>query len=494
MNDEGALPDTALESQPSADMRLPAALVVHALELSPSSVAGSPPSTFSAIATHHEKVQPGALFIASEYPGYSGGNAVSEALARGATGVVIRRDRTPVVPLGIPIYRVNDTLAAFRQIASAWRNEFHIPVIAVVGSVGKTTTSELLASLLRGRFRYVLGTTQNLNGFVGLPLTLARLRRYHQIAVVEIGIDEPGAMIQHMDLVRPTAAVLTAIGPEHLEKLQDLNIVEREECVALTYTSEHGGLLVINLDDPRLRRYWECQVVRNAVGFSLLDACYEEQRKQRDVITGFRENADELVVEGLGLSGLRIRCPIPGAHNARNLVAAIAAARALGLECEEITAGLRTFVQPTGRSEVRRLPVGAVVLCDYFNANPTSMLAALRLLSEWSPTSRRWACLGDMLELGDNEEVYHRALAPPIANGFVDHVLLIGTRMRWLADELAQSDFTGTVEHFKAHKDIAARLQRGLSSGDRVLLKGSRGMRMERVWEALVSVGPSKAA
>jgi UDP-N-acetylmuramoyl-tripeptide--D-alanyl-D-alanine ligase len=347
-----------------------------------------------------------------------------------------------------------------------------------VGSAGKTSTTAMIVALLRGRFSCVVGTTDDSNGFLGVPITLMRLRRHHEIAVVEIGIDAPGAMVQHLEIVDPTAAIVTSIGAEHLNGLRDIETITEEETLPLYYVAKRGGLSIINLDDARVRARALELGGGPRVAYSL--SAYAGSESD-DLLRGRLDEQGMLRVAGLGLPPFRIACPMPGAHNARNFLGAIATARSFGASADDLRRGLTTFVAPAGRSEVR-LRDGAVFICDYYNASPASVEAALQVLSDSGPKVNRWACLGDMLDLGPEEEAHHRALAPPIVADSIEHVLLFGQRMRWLADELLERRFVGTVHHFDSHEAIVAHLRKGVRSGDRILLKGSRGMAMERIW------------
>jgi UDP-N-acetylmuramoyl-tripeptide--D-alanyl-D-alanine ligase len=428
---------------------------------------------FSGVVTDSRKLVAGSLFVAIPGEKFDGHDFVAAAVAGGATGILCRRGTR--VPSGAHAFEADDSVEGFRRLAGAWRREFKIPVVAVVGSVGKTTTKELLAATLRGRFRSVLKTQGSQNGFVGIPMTLLELRSSHEAAVIEVGIDEIGAMEKHAELVGATAAILTAVGPEHLEKLRDVETVAREEAIALEAVAGAGGLAVANLDDPHVRPVFAR--LPRSYGYSLHDAGSER------VLSG-RVAAGALEASGLGLSGERFALPLPGAHNAGNLAGALALARGLGLSADELRAGLATFAGAPGRCELRELPGRTPVLCDYYNSNPTSAEAALETLGELAAGRERWACLADMLELGPDEEAFHRSLAGSIISLGLEHVLLRGERMRWLESELRARGFRGTLAWHSTHEELARALAAG-ARGGAVLIKGSRGMKMEEVWKAL---------
>jgi UDP-N-acetylmuramoyl-tripeptide--D-alanyl-D-alanine ligase len=432
-----------------------------------------PDVAFTAVSTDSRTLPEGALFVPIRGKNFDGHDFIPSAIERKARGVLTQRAMAAL--RAVAVYKVPDTIAAFQKIAGAWRRRFTYPVAAVGGSVGKTTTKELLASALSARFK-VVKTTGSRNGEIGVPMTLMEMTAEHDVAVVEIGIDEPGAMDRLHALVRPTAAVVTAIAAEHLEKLQNIETIAREEALLLVRTAAEGGQAFVNLDDPHLAPLVERLLTPKTSGFTL-----QEGPDRPRVLRGRAAvAAGELVVEGEGYT-----LPLPGAHNAANLMAAIAVARGLGVSPEEIRRGLESFQPLPGRSDLQKLPGGPLVLCDYYNANPASMAAALTTLASLPATGKKWACLADMLELGRDEEQLHRDLAGPLMRSGATHVLLAGKRMAALAAELKARGYPGRVTHFADVEALAKAFSSQVREEDAVLLKGSRSMRMERAWDAL---------
>ncbi len=442
---------------------------------------------FTFVTSDSRKVKPGCLFVALKGEKFDGHDYMETAVQGGATGVMCRSDRHASVFKSVKVFAVEDTLTAYRKLAAAWRDQFHeTPVIGVAGSVGKTTTKELLYALLQGRFAKVLKTEGSQNGYIGIPMTLLDLTAEHGAAVIEIGIDEIGAMQQHMDLVRPDSSVLTAIGPEHLEKLINVETVASEEAIALTSVAVRGGTVIVNLSDPWISPMLPDLGTGRKVTYALAGA----GDTGASLVGKLSEDGEWLTVKGQGLENVSFAMPLPGAHNAQNLLAAIAVATSLGLGEQELQAGLGQFKGAYGRSEVKQMKSGAPVLCDYYNANPTSVEAGLDVLTQLSKKGRpnpraRWACLGDMLELGTDEEKLHRGLSAKIAQLGIEHVLLFGPRMKALQQELSNGGgkFNGTVAHFDSHAALAQELLTKLGAEDAVMIKGSRGMRMEEVWK-----------
>jgi UDP-N-acetylmuramoyl-tripeptide--D-alanyl-D-alanine ligase len=432
----------------------------------------------SQISSDTRELKKGSLFVALKGETSDGHDHVEKARAAGAVALVHRKDfACPAEMISFP---VDDTLTAWRALAGAWRREFKIPVAVVAGSAGKTTSKEFLAALFRGKWKNVLHTQASQNGFQGVPTTLLRLSSETEAAVIEVGIDEPGSMIQHLELVAPDAGLLTSIGPEHLEKLGDLETVEEEEGILFRVLGLRGGLAAVNLDDTRIKRQAEKQIQSSQ--------CITYSLKHEANVRGHLRvgHNDELSIDVDGLSKVteRFRVPLEGAHNALNLLGALTLAHGLGLTLAEIYKGLVTFQAPPGRSEVHQWR-GCKVLADTYNANPASVEAALETLFVGEFEGETWVCLGDMLELGRFEETLHRGLADPLLKHGVKNVFLFGPRMKMLESELRSRKFSGTLAHFDSQEKLAEKLRAAAKTGDRILIKGSRGMRMENVWKAL---------
>ena len=433
-------------------------------------------SKLEQITSDSREVKPGGLFVALVGENADGHAFVDKARAAGAKALVHKVGFTP--PKDMVSFPVEDTLNAWRLLSKAWRAEFNIPVVAVAGSAGKTTSKELLAAILRGKFESVLKTEASQNGFQGVPTTLLRLNHEHKAAVIEVGIDDKGAMAQHLELVQADFGLLTSIGPEHLEKLIDLDTVEKEEGLLFEFLEERPGIAAVNLDDERITRQSKALKAASRITYSL--------RGPADVQGRMETVGDHLYlhVAGIAPQPVKFTVPLEGAHNALNLLGAVALAHGLGVSPEDMHNGLFTFQAPPGRSEVHHWN-GVKVMADTYNANPTSVVAALETLFTSASSGETWVCLGDMLEMGALEESLHRGLADSIVQYNVKHVFLYGPRMKHLADELSKRKFSGSVEHFDTHEMIANRLKSSVKAGDRILLKGSRGMRMENVWKTL---------
>lgn len=450
---------------------------------------------FSSLSSDSRTITPGTCFIALTGEQSDGHNYIEKAIAAGATAIIHRKDfALPAQAQGKVIsLSVVDTLAAYRAIAKVWRTEFLIPIVAVAGSAGKTTSKEFVAAVLRGKWRNVLQTQASQNGFQGIPATLMNLATRHEAAVIEVGIDEPHAMAEHLKIVAPTHGLLTSIGEEHLEKLVDLATVAKEEGFLFRSLAETNGTLCINCDDAAILEQ-SLQYKGGKRFYYSLEANAKIPTDGSHWQGTISPDKKFLSVEDVkNQSATRFPLPLPGKHNALNLLGAICMGYALGLSSAEIHIGLKSFTAPGGRSEVHIWRQTIRIYCDTYNANPLSMKTALAML-EKTPEGRTrgirtWACLGDMLELGDNEEKFHRDLADNLEKFHVDQVLLCGPKMQWLAAELRTRNFKGSFQHLESSQAIAEQLIAKALPTDIILIKGSRGMRMEKVWETLQERG-----
>jgi UDP-N-acetylmuramoyl-tripeptide--D-alanyl-D-alanine ligase len=435
---------------------------------------------FSRVWTDSRTLQAGDIFVCLKGEKFDAHDFIPEALKKGIKGFLISDSYKGTFPDDIFVLKVPDVLNAFRQIAGAWRKQFDIPVIALGGNVGKTTTKEILAALLSGRFK-TAKTEKSENGFIGIPMTLLAWNKTHEAAIVEIGIDEKGAMEEHLKIVQPTQGIITAIGPEHLEKLIDIEGVIQEETRLFSWLEEKKGKVFLNLDEPLLRE--RAKRKKNYVTYSLED-------KSADYFGRAEGQHLEILVSDHHPSPttrhlIKLPLPLPGIHNARNLLGAAAIAFEFGLSEEEMLAGLKNFQPPVNRMAIKETNNGIHLMCDYYNANPSSMEAAFQVMESEYAQNSKILVLGDMLELGSHEESYHRGLAHSLQRLKPKSVYLLGPRMKALKDELGSRQKAAfPFLHYENKEDLASRLIQDARAGDCVLIKGSRGMRMEDIASA----------
>jgi UDP-N-acetylmuramoyl-tripeptide--D-alanyl-D-alanine ligase len=390
---------------------------------------------------------------------------------------------------------VDETLAALGALARLHRARFSIPVGAVAGSNGKTTTKEMAAAILLSRGQ-ALATEGNLNNEIGVPLTLLRLEPSHRAAVVELGMSTSGELGRLTTIARPTAGLVTLVAAEHLEFLGDLDGVAEAEGELYRGLPE-GAIAVVNADDPR------CVAQAERTGSGVRKIFFGKSAKA-DVrllgVTPLGMEGQEICLEGeeggdgagrlqlgkdLQRSRFTVRLSFVGEHNAMNAVAAAALARALSFSFEEISSGLSAARPYAHRSRVVKTASGLVLLDDCYNANPSSMAAALATLETLAGSGRRVAVLGDMLELGEAEAREHRALGERAAAA-ADVVAFFGPRCVGAFEAaLAAGLPEGRAAPFDDVDALLAWLAPRLRPGDTVLVKGSRGMKLERVVDAL---------
>jgi UDP-N-acetylmuramoyl-tripeptide--D-alanyl-D-alanine ligase len=423
---------------------------------------------------------------------------LGEARARGARAAIVRKG-TRSVP-GLPLFEVEDTLRALAGLAAFHRRRFAIPVGAVAGSAGKTTAKEMLAAILRTRGP-ALATEGNLNNEIGVPLTLLRLSGEHRAAVLELGMSAPGELARLTEITRPDAAVVTLVAAEHLEFLKDLDGVAEAEG-ELYRGLLPGSVAVVNADDPRC----VAQAERALPGVkkiffgksALADLRLLQVRPLgMDGAKIFLEGEEWDARPGRGVrdierkrSTVEVTLGFVGEHNAMNAAAAAATARALSYSFEEISRGLSAARPYAHRSHVVAGAGGITILDDCYNASPASMEAALATLASLvaGGKGRAVAVLGDMLELGAAEEGEHRALGRRARESGIAVAAFFGPRSPLAFKEFFSSSPSSSA-HFTEIEPLLAWLRPRLAPGDVVLVKGSRGMKLERVVDALAADG-----
>jgi UDP-N-acetylmuramoyl-tripeptide--D-alanyl-D-alanine ligase len=436
------------------------------------------------------QVIPGGLFVALPGERLDGHEFVAQAFERGANLVLIQREVATEFPildlrsgqkqgelpaLDTPLcLRTDDSLAALQQIARFWRRKLNLRVIGITGSVGKSTTKELVAEVLDQRYN-TLRNQGNLNNEIGLPLTLLSLSEGHQRAVLEMGFYVPGEISFLCDLALPVVAVITNIGTVHAERAGSQEMIARGKS-ELVQALPSDGTAILNYDDPWVR--WMADKTNARVFYYGVDP-------QADLW------ADR--VEGLGLDGIRfrlhfghevlhLRIPLIGRHSVHAALRATAVGLVEGLTWQEIIDGLRSQSAQL-RLVAVRTQGGALLLDDTYNASPESTLAALNLLGEIE--GRRVAVLGDMLELGQYEQAGHEKVGLRAAE-VVDELITVGERARLIAAAAKSAGLpAAAITELETTEQAASLLLERLEPKDVVLVKGSHGMRMDRIVNAL---------
>lgn len=423
------------------------------------------------VSTDSRTVERGDLFVALRGERFDGHRFLANAAARGAAGAVIDVHHTGAVPDGLAILVVPDTGRALLDLAARYRRKFSLPVVAIGGSNGKTTTKEMISRILAKRFR-VLSTPGNLNNQIGVPQTIFRLTAGHDVAVVEVGTNHPGEIAVLRDVLRPTHALITNIGREHLEFFGTIDGVAREETALWEPVEGMTPVALVNLDDPYLVR---------AVGRRRRTVTFGLRARNADVRgTGVRLNADGTVRFRLG--GKKMRAPkqvvvrLPALHGAANAVAAAAVGLHFRVPGRAVCEALQEFRPVDKRMEVLIIG-GCTMLNDTYNANADSMIAALETLAGLPASGKRIAVLGDMLELGGQSAAEHERVGRAAAALGIDYVLTYGP----LARTIAATPGLRAAMQYDQKNMLAEYLLELVAPGDVVLVKGSRGMRMEDI-------------
>nr|WP_298720093.1 UDP-N-acetylmuramoyl-tripeptide--D-alanyl-D-alanine ligase [uncultured Steroidobacter sp.] len=430
---------------------------------------------FTSISTDTRTLKPGALFVALTGPSFDGHDFVATAAQNGAAAALVAKE----LPVDLPQIVVADPLAALSTFAREWRRQFPIPVVGVTGSNGKTTTKELIGSIL-SQVGPTLVTKGNLNNHIGVPLTLLELRKEHRYAVIEMGANHLGEIAHLASITEPTVGIVTNAGAAHLEgfgSLQGVADGKGEMFQALPFE----GVAVINADDKYASQWRDMSAADRMLTFGFEQQADFMAHKVREVNSpaGFRIDFDLVTPDGT----LPATIPLAGLHNLRNALGAAAAACAAGTPIEQIVKGLAAMKTVAGRLELKPAINGAFLVDDSYNANPSSLKAGLDAMRSFSGS--RWLVLGEMKELGDASDELHAEVGRYARQTGIERLLAIGEGSRFSVEAFGRggqwfADIDALIRDAKA----------SLTPGTAVLIKGSRANRLERVSAALSAAPP----
>jgi UDP-N-acetylmuramoyl-tripeptide--D-alanyl-D-alanine ligase len=442
---------------------------------------GSPRTLLTSFSIDTRTLAENGLFFALPGTRTDGHAFLHEAARAGAAAAVVTRPPEGEGEAPAALVQVDDPVLALRRCGELARRKVPAQVMGLTGSTGKTTTKELIAASL-ATTRRVHRTTGNLNNHLGVPLTLLACPEDAQVQVIEMGMSAPGEIASLTELADPDVGLVTNVRPVHLEffrSLDDIAAAKGELFAKL----RSQATAVVNLDDPHVR--------------------LQAQRHAGPRLTFGRDPAADLVLEEVedrflpgaaltvrrGDRRERLELRLPGAHSAENALAALAAVLAAGASLEEAASGMRTLEAGPGRGRIHQLGQGVAVVDDVYNSNPAAVAAVLRTLASSRPAGRRVLVFGDMLELGTEEAAFHREVGLLAAEAGVDLIVGVGPRARAAVEEAARRGVPGT-----AHEPDAATAARAMASrlrpGDFVVVKGSRGVRLEKVVTAIQSAFP----
>ena len=416
------------------------------------------------------KLESGQLFVALTGENFDGHGFVATAIAQGAVAAIVSHEwASSEAAKGLPILAVNDTLVAYQDLARWWRSQFQRPVVSVTGSVGKTTTKEIIASMLAcyvAPGKQVHKSQANHNNDIGVAQTLLAIApEQHDFVVVEMGMRGLGEIARLAKTALPTVSVITNVGTAHIGRLGSRGAIIQAKCELLAETPP-TGTAILNADNPLLleaaSKVWQGKTITYGLGIGDVNG--------------------EVIDDKLHVEDLTWDLPLPGRHNALNFLAGLAVLKALNLDWQQTLQGIGKLDLPFGRAQLYELPQDVIILDETYNASPEGMLAALRQLADM-PAKRHWAVLGTMKELGEMSTQLHNQVGGAISKLGIEGAII-------LADGEADAILAGANGSLKyaiacqSYEDITQTLLQKVESGDRILFKASRSVGMDQVVEA----------
>lgn len=439
-------------------------------------IKGSRTASVQRVNTDSRQTQAGDLFIALTGERFDGHAFIADVAKKGAVAVLVESGRKFVSLPGFAVIQVANARQALGQLGAAYRRQFSLPVIAVGGSNGKTTTKDLIASVLRQKLP-TLWSEASFNNDIGVPATLLRLESSHRAAVLEVGTNHPGELAPLVEMIAPRFGVITNIGREHLEFFGDLAGVAREEG-ALAELLPSDGTLFLNGDDAwsdGIAKRTEAKVIR--VGLNAGNDWRARDLRLKKSGMGFQVDAPDAAFSG------EYQINLLGRHQVQNALFALAMGVELGLNPAEVARGLAECQAAEMRLQVWDWS-GVRVLDDAYNANADSMLAALQVLQEFPCKGRRVAVLGDMAELGTHSESAHAEVGRRVAELGIGQLIAVGKMAGVMGQAARDAGLNRVIELVDAEAAVTT-LRSFLKAGDTVLLKASRSSRLERITQAL---------
>ncbi len=428
---------------------------------------------FSCVTTDSRKISKNCLFVALKGEKFNGEDFVEESFKKGASAAIVSKNFSKKI--SGEIIKVDDTLAAYQKIASAWRDKFNIPIVAITGSTGKTTTKDLTAAVF-GSLGKILKTSANFNNEIGVPMTLLELNENHKAAVIEIGMRGLGQIENLAKIVKPTIAIVTNVNETHIELLGSVENIAKAKG-ELVESIPEGGAVILNADNPYTN--FLKNLAKNNVKIFTHGIEKNADLKAENVSITNSSTEFDLIFNG---EKFHFDMPIIGRHNVSNAMSAIAAGIFSGISIKNARQGLSTLITTKMRFEVIRRD-RIIIVNDAYNASPASMQAAIKTVSEVYD-SRKIAVLGDMFELGEISEKVHREIGNYLAENNFDILITVGELGKFIA-EGAKSAGMEKIFVTDSHEDAAKTLLGILQADDVVLFKASHGMHLEKIIELI---------
>ena len=421
--------------------------------------------TVRGIVTDSREVRPGDLYIAISGDRVDGHTFIKDVFEKGAVCALVNSE---IENADEQLIKVNNSVSTIGKVAKAWRNQFDIPVMGITGSNGKTSTKELLKHMLSAQFN-IHATEGNFNTSIGLPLTLLRLTKENTISLLEMGANQPRDIAQLCEIAQPTHGVITNIAPAHLEGFGTIEAVAKTKGELFACLSK--GVSFINAADYRVGAL---EILGDSISFGLTPECDypADIHHEKDGTITLTVDAEEIPTHSVNLTF------------AKNVIACVAISRTLGLSWGEIRENVASFQPPKGRCEVKNNGM-ITIIDDTYNANLESTVAAIDYLKAFSGNGQRIFVFGDMFELGDLSQDQHRRVGEKCNEAGLSAVFTVGEATVTTDAIITYSELH---KHFNNKDDLLTSLKSIVKDGDKVLVKGSRGMKMETIVEAMLAV------
>lgn len=433
------------------------------------------------VTTDSRAVKKDDLFFALKGEKFDAHDFIDDVVRSEAAAIVVNREWAVKHDLYFRTFPcafiiVADTSIAFGELARIYREKFDIPVIAIGGSNGKTTTKEMVTAVLKMKYE-VLYTEGNLNNHIGVPQTLFRLRNIHDVVVIELGTNHFGELKYLCEIAEPTHGLITNIGKEHLEFFGDENGVAKEEKELFRYLEENDGFAFVNNDDKYLDG--ERKQLKKSVSYGTTSKSDVHAKKIEMNELGQSKFTVEWEKKDVSFG---VKLSVPGMHNVTNALAASAVGLKLKIKPKKIAEALRKFSSASKRMEVLSHN-GVIILNDTYNSNPDSVIVALKTLKSFTTSGRKIVVLGDMRELGDASKREHTNIGVVASEMKFDALFTYGPFSKYTCEAFGHV----SAKHFESKDELSSELKRMLQPGDVVLIKGSRGMKMEEVVQQLTA-------
>jgi UDP-N-acetylmuramoyl-tripeptide--D-alanyl-D-alanine ligase len=433
------------------------------------------------VSTDSRTLKKGDAFFALKGEKFDGHKYLKQVFELGASLAVVEESwfkKNRNLYKDNPILVVNDTSKALGTYAKNYRSKFNIPVIAIAGSNGKTTTKDMIAAVLSAKYN-VLRTEGNLNNHIGVPLMIFKMNPKTEIAVIEIGTNHPGEISYLCDILNPNQGLITNIGKEHLEFFRNLEGVRSEEAVLFDYIASNNGAIYMNADDELVKKSAPKMKKKISYGFG-------GKVDYKGSINSSKNNGqNELQISAKGKNILNLKLSLPGKHNMTNALVSVAIGLQFGINKNSLKEALINFKPSFGRMELLEMN-GIKIIKDCYNSNPDSLKSGLETLAEMKSSGNKFVVLGDMLEIGVRAPEEHRLAGEIIKKLGFEYIFLYGAQSKYTFKELEN-----TAKYCKYYNDkfaLSKDLKGLVKEGDLIFVKGSRGMQMETVLDGLTNL------